>query len=307
MKQLDPIVTNKPSEIYIDEIIIPKNSISGDNIDGGTITNFRSDGIKDSAKNKQIIIQDDKVEIKGTIQGADASLQTVTANAVSSPTITSHTVKSQKVETANVFADNVHVKEYISTEKIKYNKAEADNFDVKKSVRINLREVLWEDKLGNSVKHSALQEVGVLNKLQVGSTLSVEGHRVGINTKTPQGYFAVDQGGDQIVLDFKDGRAHMGMYTISDLDVGNGKTQITIKANGNVGIGVTQPTQALEVDGNIKYRGKTITSGATQPREGNWQKGDICYNDNVKSGDYVGWICLRGGNPGTWSKFGQIV
>jgi hypothetical protein len=307
MKQLDPIVTNKPSEIYIDEIIIPKNSISGDNIDGGTITNFRSDGIKDSAKNKQIIIQDDKVEIKGTIEGADASLQTVTANAVSSPTITSHTVKSQKVETANVFADNVHVKEYISTEKIKYNKAEADNFDVKKSVRINLREVLWEDKLGNSVKHSALQEVGVLNKLQVGSTLSVEGHRVGINTKTPQGYFAVDQGGDQIVLDFKDGRARMGMYTISDLDVGNGKTQITIKANGNVGIGVTQPTQALEVDGNIKYRGKTITSGATQPREGNWQKGDICYNDDVKSGDYVGWICLRGGNPGTWSKFGQIV
>ena len=307
MKQLDPIVTNKPSEIYIDEIIIPKNSISGDNIDGGTITNFRSDGIKDSAKNKQIIIQDDKVEIKGTIEGADASLQTVTANVVSSPTITSHTVKSQKVETANVFADNVHVKEYISTEKIKYNKAEADNFDVKKSVRINLREVLWEDKLGNSVKHSALQEVGVLNKLQVGSTLSVEGHRVGINTKTPQGYFAVDQGGDQIVLDFKDGRARMGMYTISDLDVGNGKTQITIKANGNVGIGVTQPTQALEVDGNIKYRGKTITSGATQPREGNWQKGDICYNDDVKSGDYVGWICLRGGNPGTWSKFGQIV
>ena len=307
MKQLDPIVTNKPSEIYIDEIIIPKNSISGDNIDGGTITNFRSDGIKDSAKNKQIIIQDDKVEIKGTIEGADASLQTVTANAVSSPTITSHTVKSQKVETANVFADNVHVKEYISTEKIKYNKAEADNFDVKKSVRINLREVLWEDKLGNSVKHSALQEVGVLNKLQVGSTLSVEGHRVGINTKTPQGYFAVDQGGDQIVLDFKDGRARMGMYTISDLDVGNGKTQITIKANGNVGIGVMQPTQALEVDGNIKYRGKTITSGATQPREGNWQKGDICYNDDVKSGDYVGWICLRGGNPGTWSKFGQIV
>ena len=201
----------------------------------------------------------------------------------------------------------MHVKEYINVENIKYKSAEADNLDVKKSVRINLREVLWEDRLGNSVKHSALQEVGVLNKLQVGSTLSVEGHRVGINTKTPQGYFAVDQGGDQIVLDFKDGRAHMGMYTISDLDVGNGKTQITIKANGNVGIGVKQPTQALEVDGNIKYKGKTITSGATQPREGNWQKGDICYNDDAQSGGYVGWICTRGGNPGTWAKFGLIV
>ena len=195
----------------------------------------------------------------------------------------------------------------MSADKIRYNKAEADNFDVKKSVRINLREVLWENRLGNSVIHSALQEVGVLNKLQVGSTFNVEGHRVGINTKTPQGYFAVDQGGDQIVLDFKDGRAHMGMYTISDLDVGNGKTQITIKANGNVGIGVKQPTEALEVDGNIKYKGKTITSGATQPKQGNWQKGDICYNDDANVGDYVGWICVRGGNPGTWSKFGLIV
>jgi signal peptidase I len=307
MKVLEPIITNKPSNIYIEDVFIQNNSISGDKIDGGTITNFRSDGIKDTAKNKQIIIQDDKVEIKGAITGADATLHTVTANAISSPTVTSHTVKSQKLDSQAVFADSVHVKDYIKVEKIKYNKAEADNFDVKKSVRINLREVLWEDRLGNSVINSALQEVGVLNKLQVGSTLSVEGHRVGINTKTPQGYFAVDQGGDQIVLDFKDGRAHMGMYTISDLDVGNGKTQITIKANGNVGIGVKQPTQALEVDGNIKYKGKTITAGVTQPNTGNWQKGDICYNDNANVGDYVGWICVRGGNPGTWSKFGLIV
>ena len=306
MKHLEPIVTNKPSEIYIDEIIIPRNSISGDHIDGGTITNFRSDGIKDTAKDKQIIINDDRVEIKGTIEGNNANLQKVVANDISSPTITSHTVKSQKVEATNINTENVFVKGYIQAEKIKYNKAEADNFDVKKSVRINLREVLWEDRLGNSVKHSALQEVGVLNKLKVSTTLDVDGHRVGINTNKPQGYLAVDQGGDQIVLDFKNGRAHVGMYSITDLDVGNGKTQITIKANGNVGIGVKQPTQALEVDGNIKFKGKTITSGTLQPKQGNWQQGDICYNDNANVGNYVGWICVRGGNPGTWSKFGLI-
>ena len=190
MKVLEPIITTKPTNIYIEDVFIQNNSISGDKIDGGTITNFRSDGIKDTAKNKQIIIQDDKVEIKGAIQGADATLHTVTANAISSPTVTSHTVQSQKLNSQAIFADSVHVKDYIKVEKIKYNKAEADNFDVKKSVRINLREVLWEDRLGNSVINSALQEVGVLNKLQVGSTLSVEGHRVGINTKTPQGYFA---------------------------------------------------------------------------------------------------------------------
>ena len=274
MKQLQPIITNKPPEIYIDEIIIPRNSISGDNIDGGTITNFRSDGIKDTAKNKQIIIQDDKVEIKGTIEGNDANLSKVIANEISAPSVTSHTVQSQKIHAGGIHADNLFVKGHIRSDRLEYNKAEADNFDVKKSVRINLREVLWEDRLGNSVKSSALQEVGVLNKLQVGSTLSVDGHRVGVNTSKPQGYLAVDQGGDQIVLDFKDG--------------------------------VKQPTQALEVDGNIKYKGKTITSGSTQPKEGNWQQGDICYNDNAQVGSYVGWICVRGGMPGTWSKFGLI-
>ena len=45
----------------------------------------------------------------------------------------------------------------------------------------------------------------------------------------------------------------------------------------------------------------------TQPNTGNWQKGDICYNDDAQSGGYVGWICTRGGNPGTWAKFGLIV
>ena len=56
MKVLEPIITTKPTNIYIEDVFIQNNSISGDKIDGGTITNFRSDGIKDTAKNKQIII-----------------------------------------------------------------------------------------------------------------------------------------------------------------------------------------------------------------------------------------------------------
>ena len=48
MKVLEPIITNKPSNIYIEDVFIQNNSISGDKIDGGTITNFRSDGIKEA-------------------------------------------------------------------------------------------------------------------------------------------------------------------------------------------------------------------------------------------------------------------
>ena len=151
-----------------------------------------------------------------------------------------------------------------------------------------------------------MQNVGVLKKLQVGSTLSVDGHRVGINTTKPEGYFAVDQGGDQIVLDFVDGKAFMGMHSNSNLDIGNGKKQISITSDGKVGIGVKRPSQALDIDCNIRINSTTITSNSHSPKEGNWQKGDVCYNTEPIQGNHAGWICTRGGAPGTWNKFGLI-
>lgn len=286
MKVLEPIIAIKEDTMTIDEVVVPTNSISGHAIDGGKITNFSSTGIKDTSTDIQLTVTDDSVQI---------------AKDIHTPTITSDTAHVKSLH-----ADNVWIKGHVNSDRLVYKMAQADNFDVKKAVRINMREVLWEDRLGNSIKFSALQEVGVLNKLQVGSTLSVEGHRVGINTNTPQGYFAVDQQGDQIVLDFVNGKPHVGMHTNNSIDFGNGKTKITVAADGMVGIGVSAPSQKLEVDGNIKFAGKTITHGNTEPKSGNWQKGDICYNDDPTVGGYVGWVCMRGGAPGTWSQFGQI-
>ncbi len=287
MKVLQPLVKPQLQTIDIDDIVIHENSMSGDWIDGGTITN---------------------VELKaGNIEGKDASLHSILSNKISSPTISSHTLTSHTLKTNDVHAENLFVKGHINSDRLVYKKAQADNFDVKKSVRINLREVLWEDRLGNSVKRSALEEVGILNKLQVSTTLSVDGHRVGVNTTKPEGYFAVDQGGNQIVLDFVDGKAFMGMHSNSSLDIGNGKQQISITADGKVGVGVKRPLQALDVDGNVRFNSTTITSNSHSPKEGNWQKGDVCYNTEPISGNYAGWICLRGGSPGTWSSFGLIV
>ena len=70
---------NKPekiskSRIALQQIDLHKNSLSGDLIDGGTITNFNSSGIQDKADSTQLTIKNDCVEvtndlnIKGTVR-----------------------------------------------------------------------------------------------------------------------------------------------------------------------------------------------------------------------------------------------
>ena len=70
---------NKPekvskSRIAVQQIDLYKNALSGDIIDGGTITNFNSSGIKDTADSVNLVIKDNAVEVetdlnvKGTVR-----------------------------------------------------------------------------------------------------------------------------------------------------------------------------------------------------------------------------------------------
>ena len=62
------------SRIAVQQIDLHNNAISGDVIDGGTITNFNSSGIKDSADSVNLMVNNDVVEVasdlnvKGTIR-----------------------------------------------------------------------------------------------------------------------------------------------------------------------------------------------------------------------------------------------
>lgn len=42
------------------------------------------------------------------------------------------------------------------------------------------------------------------------------------------------------------------------------------------------------------------------PKQGHWSKGDIVINNKPSGGGNVGWICVTGGNPGTWRTFGVV-
>ena len=113
------------SEVNVNQVNFKTNSVSGDVIDGGTITNFTSTGIKDQSDATQIIVQNDHVEI----------------------------------------ASDLHIKGTVKVENLEYVSAQVPKLNVREAVMVNHHEVLWKDSLGKSVTKSYLQEVGILKNL----------------------------------------------------------------------------------------------------------------------------------------------
>lgn len=48
------------------------------------------------------------------------------------------------------------------------------------------------------------------------------------------------------------------------------------------------------------------TVGTAAPTTGTWDRGNIVWNEQPASGQPIGWVCIDGGTPGTWSTFGII-
>lgn len=48
-------------------------------------------------------------------------------------------------------------------------------------------------------------------------------------------------------------------------------------------------------------------SRSAAPVDGTWRVGDIVYNGDPATTEYVGWVCTVAGTPGTWLGFGAIA
>ena len=190
---------------------------------------------------------------------------------------------------------------------------------------VNHNEVIWKDRLGKSVTKSSLQELGILKNLQVRNTFYVGDGRVGVNTTAPSADFSVNSGGYEIITTMQESNAYVGTHTHVAFAIGTDATpRLTCKANGDVvvgnesgkpvklnvygqlGIGVKYPHESLEVDGNIKFAERTFTSGEKEPSDGRWNTGSIVWNEKPSINHPVGWVCIKGGKPGSWRPFGLI-
>ena len=243
------------------------NELSGDKIDGGTITNFKSTGINDSATEQKIAISNDKIVIE----------------------------------------NDIHVKGQINCDTLYYQGAVATDLNLSNSVRIGGNEVLWRDRLGNSVKSSKLTEVGILKQINVADVLTVEGGKVGINSITPGGILGIAKDGLEIVVDVVGSTPYIGTETSDRFAIGTNREPTLIVSHDNkIGIKVKAPKEDLEVAGAIKYQGQKHSYSNSIPTQGNNEKGDIAWNSDPAPGKCVGWVCVKSGAPGTWCEIGNV-
>ena len=281
---------NKPekvskSRIALQQIDLHKNSLSGDFIDGGKITNFNSEGIKDEADSLVLKVQNDCVEVE----------------------------------------NDLNVKGTIRVENLEYVQAQVPKLNVQEAIMIDHNEVIWKTELGKSVKKSHLTELGILKNLQVRDAFYVADGRVGVNTTAPSADFSVNSGGYEIITRMHESNAFVGTHSHVAFAIGTDDTpRLTCRANGDVivgtevgrpvnfnvfgkiGIGVKHPTHTLEVAGDIKFSERVFTSGLQEPKEGRWDTGSVVWNEQPALNQPVGWVCLKGGKPGNWRPFGKI-
>lgn len=277
----------KISEKRVDvrQIDVYKNSISGDAIHGGKITDFTSTGILDKADDLQLTVENDAVHVE----------------------------------------KDLFVKGTVTVENLKYVEAQVPKLNVKDAIMIDHNEVIWKHALGKSVKKSSLTEVGVLKNLQVEKTLFVSQKRVGVNTEAPSAEFSVNVDGYEVVTTMHEKNAYIGTHAPVPFAIGTDNTaRITCKSNGDIvlgddknksvnvhvtgrlGVGAKNPQESLHVVGNIKFADRTFASGDSIPTEGRWDTGSVVWNDKPEVNLPVGWVCIKGGTPGSWRPFGQI-
>ena len=274
----------KISEKRVDvrQLDVYENSISGDAIHGGVITDFNSRGIVDESHGIQLTVKDDLVQIE----------------------------------------KDLVVKGTVTVENLKYVEAQVPKLNVTDAIMIDHNEVLWKDTLGKSVKSSSLTQLGVLNNLQVSKTLYASENRVGINTQAPSAEFSVNVDGYEVITTMHEKNAYVGTHMPVPFSIGTDNTaRIICKSNGDIvlgdkennisvmgklGVGANNPQESLHVVGNIKFSDRTFASGDYAPTVGRWDTGSIVWNNKPEINQPVGWVCVKGGTPGSWRSFGKI-
>ena len=150
-----------------------------------------------------------------------------------------------------------------------------------KNIMVRGESLVDNDTLSGGVTKTAIEQVGTLKNLKVGTELSVENKRVGINTNAPRSALSVWD--SEIEIDIgrrSQNTAQIGTSKAHDLAIiTNNQEQLKIDKDGLVSVG------KLRVGRNriMTHSGTPGWSGA---------KGDVVFNYNYKKGEAFAWICL---------------
>jgi hypothetical protein len=248
---------------------IPIGGISGNKINGGTISNFSSTGIKDSSTRLVVLVNDD-----GLVTD-QIDVETLVGNT---------NVAGDLTVTGDIYAKKIHVDELVGD--VRNSTSDSMEFTGKDSiynkgllwsgvgttkqfVLRNNPDRLWSSVsmdlakdtayfiagdavlsttgLGSSVVDSNLRTVGTLRGLSVAGDVSfgegfryfVETDRLAVGTNTPNGNLSIAGWSSEYIVDVDSPTVRIGNFSRSPLEIITDNTaRITITENGNVDIGV---------------------------------------------------------------------
>jgi hypothetical protein len=269
---------------------IPNRALSGDLINGGTIRNFASAGIKDVATSNKILIKDeavfiDTMEVKnfrGSVQ-VEKTLKTAELEVEG-------LLKAGKIEVRELKADlrlerttplefktsaenpvygkgmiwsgTGSTKQFILHEPDILFSTENINLNSGKSYMIDKIKVLDIKELGSSIVKSNLKEVGTLKNLSVSGDVVFNSHifynhvsgRLSIGTEEPNSNFSIVENNVELQLGIKEGkRIILGSYGYHDVDIiSDNTTRMTVGADGNIVLGnKNSPPTTVHIHGKI--------------------------------------------------------
>ena len=191
-----------------------------------------------------------------------------------------------------------------------------------KSYYVGKEIVLNQTRLGDCVKSSSLETVGVLRGLEVGGDVNINDTLLVSNSETTANRVLNVSSGvsvlsltsesinasDTLKVTVKD----IQEFSIADsnISIGNkNNTARTINAYGKLSVNITHPdpTAAFSVEGPVVMNGKKFVTADSIPTTGEWNVGDIAWNSTPQTSSYIGWVCVTSGTPGVWKPFGQIA
>lgn len=199
--------------------------------------------------------------------------------------------------------------------------SESIDLAVDQSYYINNQPVLSQYQLGDLVTTSNLTSVGVLEKLEVQGEVKFNGDVKAISGTTQLKTAVFSNGVDWLNISSSrvNSSGNISINVLEDevfyadqneIAVGNkNNTRRAVKIYGPVSVGVNTPDPDVDftVKGDVKIADKKFTNGTSAPTQGTFSKGDICWNQNPASDNYIGWVCVQEGAPGVWLPFGAIA
>jgi len=167
---------------------------------------------------------------------------------------------------------------------------------------INNHLVLSRTTLGSSVSDSSLTKLGTLRELTVdgpvnfNQALTVSAVNTGlINAQD----FSILTNNE---IEFK-------ISSKGNIQIGNkDNTLRKINMYGQVSVNVNNPDPDVDlvINNSMSLNNKKFMVDSGAPTSGRYKLGDLVWNNNPVTEGFIGWVCVKAGEPGSWAPFGRI-